>query len=50
VRVRLAGRIDGTVLKNALLGLDLLKREGISEKVKEIDFRTGEVVYRIKEG
>lgn len=50
VRVRLAGSIDGTVLKNALLVLDLLKREGISEKVKEIDFRTGEVVYRIKEG
>ncbi len=50
VRVRLSGSIDGIVWKNALLVLDLLKREGISEKVKEIDFRTGEVVYRIKEG
>lgn len=50
VRVRLAASIDGPVLKNALLVLDMLQREGISEKVKEIDFRTGEVVYRIKEG
>jgi cell division protein FtsQ len=49
VRLRLAGDLDPAVLRNAVVVLDLLEREGLLRKVSELDMRTGEVVYRMEE-
>jgi len=43
--VRLGGELSATTLKNAVVVLDVMEREGISEKVREVDFRMREVVY-----
>ncbi len=49
VRIRLAGRLDPAVLRNAVVVLDLLASEDLLMRVRELDMRTGEVVYRIEE-
>lgn len=50
VKVRFGSGLSGGIFKNAVMILDLIEKQGFSDKVEEIDFRTGEVVYRIKEG
>jgi cell division protein FtsQ len=49
VRLRLAGALDPAVLRNAVVILDLLAGEDLLGRVRELDMRTGEVVYRIEE-
>jgi cell division protein FtsQ len=49
VRVRLAGELEPAVLRNAVVVLDLLAGEGLLSRVRELDMRTGEVVYRMEE-
>jgi cell division protein FtsQ len=49
VRLRLGERLAPEALRSALIVLDLLKTQGLLERVRELDLRTGEVVYRIKE-
>jgi cell division protein FtsQ len=49
VRLRLGERLSPEALRSALVVLDLLKAQGLLERVRELDLRTGEVVYRIKE-
>jgi cell division protein FtsQ len=49
VRLRLAEELDPAVLRNAVVVLDLLARQELLIRVKELDMRTGEVVYRIEE-
>ncbi|UCF97630.1 MAG: FtsQ-type POTRA domain-containing protein [Spirochaetaceae bacterium] len=49
VRLRLSGGLDAAVLRNASIILDLLARQELLIRVRELDMRTGEVVYRIEE-
>lgn len=49
VRLRLAGNLDPAVLRNAIVILDLLAEQELLMRVRELDMRTGEVVYRMEE-
>ena len=42
--------INSDLLKYAFMVLEVLDKDGISNTVEEIDFRTGEIVYKLKEG
>jgi len=43
------GQVGFEALRSALVVLDLLSSEGLLVRVRELDLRTGEVVYRIGE-
>ncbi len=49
IKVRFGRSITGSGLKNAVIILDLIEKQGLSDDVEELDLRTGELVYRIKE-
>ena len=49
VPVRFAAELDQETLRMAIMVLDVMKKEHILERVAELDFRSGEVVYRLKE-
>ena len=49
VRLRLGERLTPESLRSALVVLDLLNAQGLLGRVRELDLRTGEVVYRVKE-
>jgi len=49
IPVRLAGEISPELFRWSLMVLDVLFQQGLSEQVTEIDFRSGEIVYRLKE-
>ena len=46
IKVRLADRIDETVLRYVFLVIDVLARTRSADDVTEVDLRSGEVVYR----
>ena len=50
IRVRTGAEIDEKLLKHILLVLDVIDKQGIADKVEELDFRTDEPVFRIREG
>ncbi len=50
IPVRAAASLDAATLRSIILVLDVLGTKGLSASVQEIDFRTGTVVYRSKEG
>jgi cell division protein FtsQ len=47
VPVRARGAIDETLLKYTLMVLDLLSKQGVLKDIQELDFRSGDVVYRM---
>ncbi len=47
VRVNLGDRFDESLLKYTFMVLDVLKRQEVFNEIRELDFRTGEVVYEI---
>jgi hypothetical protein len=49
VRLRLAGGLDSGRLRNAAVILDLLAEQDLLSGIKELDMRTGAVVYRMEE-
>jgi cell division protein FtsQ len=49
VRLRLSGELDPAVLRNAVVVLDLLREQDLLMRVRELDMRTGEVVYTMEE-
>ncbi len=49
VPVRLGPEITPEICRWALMVLDVLTQQGISGDVAEVDFRSGEIVYRMKE-
>jgi cell division protein FtsQ len=49
VRLRLSGELDPAVLGNAVVILDLLAEQELLTRVRELDMRTGDVVYRMEE-
>jgi len=50
IPVRAGASLDAQTLRSIILVLDVLGTRGIAASVQEIDFRTGTVVYRSKEG
>jgi len=50
VPVLAPGAIDESLLRYSLMVLDLLSNQGVLKNIQELDFRGGEVVYRMKEG
>ena len=50
VPVRTGPALNEATLRSIILVLDVLGSRGLSNTLSEIDFRTGTVVYRIKEG
>ncbi len=49
VRLRLNSGLDPALIRNALIILDLLAGQEALQRVRELDMRTGEVVYRMEE-
>jgi len=50
IPVRAGASLDAATLRSMILVLDVLGTKGIADKVREIDFRSGRVVYSTKEG
>ena len=50
IGLNLGNVINSDLLKYAFMVLEVLEEDGISDNVDEIDFRTGEIVYKLKEG
>jgi cell division protein FtsQ len=50
VPVRMEGELDAQRCKMVLIVLDALEKEGMLNRVDEIDFRTEDIIYRFKEG
>jgi cell division protein FtsQ len=46
VPVRTRGSLDEAVVKYALMATDLLSRQGVLKDIQELDFRSGDVVYK----
>lgn len=49
VRLRLGARLEASSLASALVILDLLEKQNLAGRVDELDLRSRDVVYRIKE-
>lgn len=49
VRLRLGAALQASVIRNALVVIDIFQRQGMAERIQELDLRTGEVVYTMKE-
>jgi len=50
VRVRIGSSIDEPLMKYIMMVLDVVSNQGMADKLAELDFRAGQVVYRLKEG
>ena len=48
--VRIGDEVDGSLCKYIIMVLDAFERDGRLEDIEELDFRSGEIVYRTKEG
>ena len=48
IPVRVGSRIDKDLFTYILLVLDVARSQGMSDYLEELDFRTDEVVYRIR--
>ena len=46
VPIRSRGSVDESMLKNAIMVVDLLSRQGVLKDIQELDFRSGDVVYK----
>jgi len=46
VPIRTRGSLDESFVKYALMVVDLLSRQGVLQDIQELDFRSGDVVYR----
>jgi cell division protein FtsQ len=50
VAVRVRGVIDESLVRYTLMVVDLLSRQGVIKDIQELDFRSGDVVYRARGG
>lgn len=50
VPVRTPTVLNEELLRSIILVLDVVEKQGLSPAISELDFRTGTVVYRVKEG
>ena len=49
VRIRMGGSLQPSVIRNALMVIDVFSEQGVLDRIRELDLRTGEVVYSVKE-
>ena len=49
VKIVLGGDVNESVLKHVFLVLDVFKQQGLADRVQELDLRTGDVVYKLRE-
>jgi cell division protein FtsQ len=47
VPIRTRGSLDESFVKYALMVVDLLSRQGVLQNIQELDFRSGDVVYKM---
>lgn len=50
VRVLVGDSLDAQELSYIMMVLEVTARQGMIDKVDELDFRTGQVIYKLKEG
>jgi cell division protein FtsQ len=50
VPVRIGNSIDAQLMRYILMVLDVVTQKEFADRVEEVDFRTGEIVYTMKEG
>lgn len=50
VPVRTPTVLNEALLRSIILVLDVVEKQGLAPTISELDFRTGTVVYRVKEG
>ena len=50
IRVRTGSTIDETLLKQIFVVLDIIEKNGLKSEMDELDFRSGQVVFRTREG
>ncbi len=50
IRIRTGTDIDEGLLKQIFVVLDIIEKKGIESDMEELDFRSGQVVYSVKEG
>ena len=50
IRIRTGGDINEGLLKQIFVVLDIIEKKGIKSDMEELDFRSGQVVYTVKEG
>jgi cell division protein FtsQ len=50
LRVRTGPELSVEMLRSILLVIDVVKQQGMLDSLAELDFRTGEVVYRARRG
>ncbi|MEW5818265.1 MAG: FtsQ-type POTRA domain-containing protein, partial [Spirochaetota bacterium] len=49
IPVRIGSELTEHLLKYIMMVLDVMAKEEFMQKIEEIDFRTGEIVYKVKE-
>lgn len=49
VQARIGNKLDGNVLTNIIMVFDVLKQQKLTERIGEVDFRTKEIIYRLRE-
>ena len=50
VRVRTENIINDSLIKQIFVVLDIIEKNGLESEMNELDFRAGQVVFKIKEG
>lgn len=43
-------KLNGNILTNIIMVFDVLKQQKLMEKIGEVDFRSPEIIYRLREG
>lgn len=49
VQARIGNELDGNVLTNIIMVFDVLKQQELTQQIGEVDFRTKEIIYRLRE-
>ncbi|MBI9097012.1 MAG: FtsQ-type POTRA domain-containing protein [Spirochaetaceae bacterium] len=49
VQARIGNKLDGHVLTNIIMVFDVLKQQKLTDRIGEVDFRTKEIIYRLRE-
>jgi len=49
IQARIGKDLDGNVLTKIIMVFDVLKQQNLTERIGEVDFRTKEIIYRLRE-
>ena len=50
IKVRTGSNIDVSLAKQIFVVLDIIEKNGLKSEMDELDFRSGQVVFRVREG